>query len=409
MATTQLDPSAGFYLRGVTVDTTTFLATVQFRQLRAVTRDPMSLQLSTAPRRDEDPELEAEREVHDLVQRAVSGKKKTNVVGYAEYIGGILKGKVGVLPPIHLWSKGALNVYEVEAGTFILVPLGDTLLAIDGETQLTAHWRLVRQLTDTALKDQHNAMPLSVVLHHGVNTDVARQYFHDLNILAVRPNIGVGLAMDNADPIMQIVGDIEATDPLAGKVERQARQLAKRSDKLVTLPALRQMVINMLHGMAGVQYGSRPAPVDDDQLVALKILAPKVVRGYFTRFGSLIADREHFIAGTAPVLAAVGAMAAPLLTMPESKQAATLEAVLAGLDQVDWTRGAPWGGIAGDYTSRGVFSVKGTKEVSYAVYNALNDQRSPAYHQVRQPGLMILPSGHDPQDILAGRTTGSTT
>lgn len=391
MATDHLDPSAGFYLRGVAVSPTSFAAAVSFRQLRTVTRDPMTLQLTTTRRRgDDDPELEAERGIHDLVQRAVSGKKKSNVAGYAGYIEGILRGRVGVLPPIHLWSRTALDHYEVEAGTFVCVPLGDTLIAIDGETQLTAHWRLAREITDPEIKAKHSAMPLSVVLHHGIPTDVARQYFHDLNILAVRPNIGVGLAMDNSDPIMQIVGDLEATEPLTGKVERQARQLAKRSNKLVTLPTLRQMVINMLHGMAGVQYGSRPAPVEEEQLPQLKQLATKVVRGYFTKFRDEIADREHYIAGTGPVLAAVGAMAAPLLTADDHDQETGVTSLLAGLDQVDWTRGAPWSGIAGDYTSRGVFSVKGTKEVSYAVFNALSDQRTPAYHQVREPSARAL-------------------
>lgn len=243
MTATQLDPSAGFYLKGVGVDDQTFLASVQFRQLRAVTRDPMTLQ-ATGARRDDDPDLADEREVHDLVQRAVTGSKKSNVARYAAYIVGILHDKVpGVLPPVHLWTKSALDTFTADSGTFVLVPLGDTMLAIDGETQLTAHWRIARgdvDGADKATRDAHAQMPLSVVIHHGVGTIVARQYFHDLNILAVRPNTGVGLAMDTNDPIMQVVGDVEATAALENKVDRQARQLGKRSDKIVTLSALRQ-------------------------------------------------------------------------------------------------------------------------------------------------------------------------
>lgn len=392
MTTTQLDPSAGFYLKGVGVDQHTFLASVQFRQLRAVTRDPMTLQ-ATGQRRDGDPDLADEREVHDLVQRAVTGSKKSNVVRYAAYIVGILHDKIGVLPPIHLWTKSALDTFTVDSGTFVLVPLGDTMLAIDGETQLTAHWRIARGDAggaDKATRDAQARMPLSVVVHHGVGTTVARQYFHDLNILAVRPNTGVGLAMDTNDPIMQVVGDVEALPVLENKVDRQARQLGKRSDKLVTLSALRQMVINIAHGMSGVQYGSRPAPIDDDRLAQLAELAPLVVAGYFQAFGPRIADREEFIAGAAPVLAAVGAMTEPLMGLERAVQQQKLSMLFAELVRVDWSRGDTWRGIAGDYTSRGVFSVKGTKEVSYAVFNALTDQRSPAYDRVRRGATVPL-------------------
>lgn len=404
MTASQLDPSAGFYLKGVGVDDQTFLASVQFRQLRAVTRDPMTLQ-ATGTRRDDDPDLADEREVHDLVQRAVTGSKKSNVARYAAYIVGILHDKVGVLPPVHLWTKSALDTFTVDSGTFVLVPLGDTMLAIDGETQLTAHWRIARgdvDGADKATRDAHARMPLSVVIHHGVGTTVARQYFHDLNILAVRPNTGVGLAMDTNDPIMQVVGDVEATAALENKVDRQGRQLGKRSDKIVTLSALRQMIINIAHGMSGVQYGSRPAPVDEDRLAQLAELAPLVVAGYFQAFDRQIAEREDFIAGTAPVLAAVGAMAEPLMGRDRTAQQRGLDDLFTGLGRVDWSRGETWRGIAGDYTSRGVFSVKGTKEVAYAVFNALTDERSPAYDRIRRTAT--TPEGAESNLISAAAT-----
>jgi len=41
-------------------------------------------------------------------------------------------------------------------------------------------------------------------------------------------------------------------------------------------------------------------------------------------------------------------------------------------------------GIAGNYTASGVFSVKGTKEVAYAVHNALADPDNTSFNQVRR-------------------------
>jgi len=59
------------------------------------------------------------------------------------------------------------------------------------------------------------------------------------------------------------------------------------------------------------------------------------------------------------------------------------ERLLDSLRQVDWTKGDHWLGIAGNYTSTGVFSVKGTKEVSYAVFNALTDPANGGYARIR--------------------------
>ena len=57
-----------------------------------------------------------------------------------------------------------------------------------------------------------------------ISRSTARQYFHDLNVLAVRPNTSLGLSMDTKDPVMKVVGDLEARIPaLFGQVEKQAR------------------------------------------------------------------------------------------------------------------------------------------------------------------------------------------
>jgi hypothetical protein len=54
-----------------------------------------------------------------------------------------------------------------------------------------------------------------------------------------------------------------------------------------------------------------------------------------------------------------------------------------GREIVDWSKGDHWLGIAGNYTPSGVFSVKGTKEVAYAVFNALTDPANGGYDRIR--------------------------
>ena len=65
--------------------------------------------------------------------------------------------------------------------------------------------------------------------------------------------------------------------------------------------------------------------------------------------------------------------------------------MLASLREVNWSKGEHWIGIAGNYTPGGVFSVKGTKEVAYAVFNALTDRANGSYNRVRTGPLESRP------------------
>ena len=382
--TTELDLSAGAYVKGVRLNDTCFLATTTFQQLRTITRDPEVLQPGSK-RGNDDPAIADERAIHELVQRVMAGSKKSNVPRYTTYILELVRGeRSGVLPPMHLWLPGKLDVVTHGGVTYALVPNGEFLLAIDGETQLTAHHALGRAVTvANETRTQHRQFPLAAVVHHGIPTRTARQYFHDLNLLAVRPNTSLGLSMDTLDPVMQIVADVETNlEVLAGRVDKMSRQLPKKSTKIVTLQNLRQMVVNIAKGISGVQYGSRPAPVTDIDLRELTAVATDWIGQFFHTFEKEIADRENYLTGNGPVLAAVGAMGHRLLREDASSRRTISDSMLRGLSRVDWTKDEHWLGIAGNYTSTGAFSVKGTKEVAYAVYNALTDQDNPGYEQV---------------------------
>lgn len=87
--------------------------------------------------------------------------------------------------------------------------------------------------------------------------------------------------MDTKDPVMKVVGDLKARIPaLFGQVEKQARQLKKKSAKIVTLQSLRQMVINVNKGISGVQYGARPAPIEEGAVDDLRDVALDWIGSY---------------------------------------------------------------------------------------------------------------------------------
>jgi DNA sulfur modification protein DndB len=381
----ELDLSAGQYVKGVPLTGNIFLATTTFKQLRMVTRDPALLQPNARRTASDADELEDEAAIHELIQRALAGNKKSNVPSYRQYIEELVAGRrVGVLPPMHLWIEEALVTPRMGQTQYALIPNGDHLLAIDGETQLSAHWTLTQSSAAPEVKELHKDFALAAIIHHGVDVTAARQYFHDLNVLAVRPNTSLGLSMDTNDPLMQIVGDVEAAlDFLRGRVDKMARQLPKKSTKVLTLQALRQMVINIGRGISGVQYGAKPAPVEDLDLRELDHVAKSWLGAYFNTFGPEVSDRENYLAGAGPVLAAVGAIGHQIYLAPAADRPALQQHLIESLRHVDWKKGEHWVGIAGNFTPSGVFSVKGTKEVSYAIFNVLSDSANAGYHRIR--------------------------
>jgi len=90
------------------------------------------------------------------------------------------------------------------------------------------------------------------------------------------------------------------------------------------------------------------------------------------------------LASAPTVLAAIGAMGHELVNIDEpSIREAKTAAIIRKLRTVDWRRGKHWEGIAGKFTPKGTFSVGGSKETAYAVYEALSDETSPGYVSVR--------------------------
>lgn len=393
-----LDLSAGKYVKGIPVNDHTFLAVTKFNQLSGIMRNPRDLQPNVKRTGYDAEEVQEEADLHDLVQRALTGSKRSNVPSYASYIEDVVMGRrPGVLPPMHLWSRDALAEVRNPENAYLLVPDGMRLLAIDGETQLTAHFQ-VHGTPIQELRQAHGSYPLGAVIHHGVSVSEARQYFHDLNVLAVRPSTSLSLSMDTADPLMKIVGDLEASIPfLTGRVDKQARQLTKTSTKVLTIHALRQMTVNVAKGIAGIQYGAKPAPVDDLDLQDVFQVARLWLTAVFNTFTAEVTDRETYLIGASPVLAAIGALGNRVFQAPPTQRQDVLDEELGSLKAVDWRKVDHWVGIAGKRTPKGAFSVSGTKEVGYSIYNVLADPDNPNFGRVRSVRPIGLPTPDDAQ------------
>jgi DGQHR domain-containing protein len=377
----QLKPTNGHIVAGTRIDQTRFVGRVKAAQLFQIAPDPRA----TEDRK----KLDASKEVQDLydirrdVQRLFEGQKKKNVGGYAEYIVNLFNGEDGITPPITLFSESGLEVEEGEdGGGFIQIPWGEQLIAIDGETQLAARHEAANMEPKT--KNEF----VAVYLCHGRDKHWARQAFHDLNTLGVRPNSALGIGMDARDQLTRICRDVERRVPFfRDRVNKVRRQLKATDTDVVTITSLRGACVTLAKGINGVQFGARPVPIDEAQAPLILAAAIDWLGALVEVIGPAIEDRENKIASTPSVLAALGAVGHQLVDMADATERKAKARELAqSLSDVKWDRSKRWEGIAGKFTAKGVFTAGGAKETAYAVYSALTDSNDQGFKTIRSPG-----------------------
>jgi DNA sulfur modification protein DndB len=387
------DPSEGQPLPVIVVDDDVCIAAMTIGHLLQVVPDPIA---SEKPDRvAEDARLRQYGELRSEVQRLVEGAKAKNAKAYGQYIAEGFRGeRPAITPPITLYHPARLKVIDLMPGVkAAIIPYGDFLTAIDGETQRIGLGYATQE--EPALLQKR----IAVVIHHGKEERAARQGFYDLNTREVKPNAAVAISMDSMDPATKITRTVaEQADVIRGRVNMRRRQLRRKDDDLVTISGLRTAVVTTLLGEPGLQVGSRPITFDDD--VELERVEAAVVEVWSAILeeleDDLDVDRRPDVVVAAPaILAGLGVLAHQTLSSPPRRDGSpqlSVDEVLERLEGVIWDRqfeaedgslSSPWDGIAGKFTPGGRFSIGGPKEVGYAVAKALKDPESVEGRQIR--------------------------
>ena len=376
----KLNPTSGPLLAGVKVTDQIWMCSLPANLLFQLTLDPRDAedQKKIAASKD----LQEVAELREDVQRLFDNQKKRNVPVYASYIHELHQGADGMTPPVILYSEKRLKSAFDDSGLgYLQVPWGEHLIAIDGETQLAA--RQEAKNIDSETSDKN----VAVMVAHGFSKSWARQSFHDLNVLGVKPNTALGIGMDTRDPLTRIARSVEAAIPfLKGRINKARRQLRGSDNDIMTITALRGACITLAVGISGVKYGAKPMVISDAEMPMIKAVAIEWLKAVTDAFGPAMEDRQNKLVAAPSVLSALGAIAHDLIHTDHTEaRYREIDRLIESLRDVDWRRGEHWQGIAGKFTPRGVFSIGGSKETAYAVYEALADSTSSAYIKVRNP------------------------
>ena len=375
----KLNPTDGHVIEGVRINDHQFLGRIKGPQLFQIAPDPRDSE--NRKKIDSSKDLQDLQEIREEVQRLFAGQKAKNVGPYAEYIMDVHASKVdGITPPIILYSEEKLAEGVGDFGReLIQVPYDKRLVAIDGETQLAARFEAANRAPDT--KNEF----VAIYICHGRDKQWARQCFHDLNVLGVRPNAALSIGMDARDPLTRVAREVERRVPFfRDRVNKARRQLGGHDPDVVTITALRGACITLAQGIGGVKYGAKPVPLPADQVDRTLQAAIEWFAAVTDGIGAAMEDRENKLASAPAVLAAIGAMGHELVNIEEAAlREGKTASLVRRLKTVDWRRGKHWEGIAGKFTPKGAFSVGGSKETAYAVYEALNDETSSGFVAVR--------------------------
>jgi DNA sulfur modification protein DndB len=374
-----LNPTEGYVVAGVAIDEHTFVGRMRAAQLLKIAEDPRASE--DARKRAGSERLEDLHRIRLEVQRLFEGAKAKNVVPYTAYIVALHEGQDGMTPAIILYSREKLvTVGGNDGAEFAQIPWDAQLVAIDGETQLAARFDAANLKPET----KNDFVP--VVICHDRPLEWARQVFHDLNLLSVRPNAAVGIGMDQRDVLTRVARAVEDELPFfKGRVNKVRRQLRRSDKEVVTITALRGACVTFAEGISGVRHGAKPVSLPRHKFAALNAGATEWFGAVAKAIGTSIEDRDRTIASSPAVLAAIGAMGHELLEISDTTQRATeLARRIDMLKAVNWDRGAHWEGIAGKLNPKGSFSVGGSKETAYAIYTALTDPESNGYKRVHR-------------------------
>ncbi|MFH8589832.1 DNA sulfur modification protein DndB [Streptomyces celluloflavus] len=347
-------------------------------------------------------------ELRASVQRLLGGKgssKAKNVLAYAIYLAsGILgdRGPGWSVPPITLWCPNPLIVKE-DGSTHL--PISKKLIAIDGETQLTA-WHKLYNGRRVAKKDggygienvSFSKLTIAFEIYHGISAVQARQIFHDRNLKGVPVDKSLALSMDTYDLATRIAKDLveNLTVVVDGEEERLSdyieigkRQIGPNSTKWMTLSGVRTMIVTALLGKSGIQRTSDDVYRDNLNDKAKALDEEDIIRETTEALTNLIHTfTQQFATRTAitapAVLAGLGATIHRSLSWAEDPFPAHVD-VMGLLGEVSWPRDAAvWGGVCATVKANGdVTWGGGAKDSGYKTFEALSDPTSDVGKKVR--------------------------
>ncbi|MGN6201410.1 MAG: DNA sulfur modification protein DndB [Solirubrobacterales bacterium] len=328
-------------------------------------------------------------ELHDLIQRDLTGQKLKNARGpLAEYIIRDWLSEPddgpspGVMGPFIVVTPTPLE-FDKEKGE-LGIRAGQKFIIEDGESRGESFlWLLEQPDVEEELIERMLGKEITMVIHHGVPVEMAGKWFADINGRGVKVNANLIVSRDVTDPFGEIAKTVFPA--LNAPLEEKGRQVKATTPEIFTALQARLAVTALTLGPSAIGYGAGRIPDDDVDFEQLKA-ATKDWFGYvFKTLGVAAFKNKGKVLRSVPVLAAIGAVGRPYY---DGNEKARREARQTIKDPtINWDAGDHWSGICGKVNpNTGKFAVGSAKEYGKAAFNALTDPNSYGYEKIRTKG-----------------------
>jgi hypothetical protein len=350
-------------------------------------------------------------EIRALVQRMLQGTNKgKNVLEYADYAGAAFRGDLGTgwsMPPVTLWladEPGAIGENELVAGTGIrtlTIASGSPVVAIDGETQTAALHEIYDNPEEYSLAYRDLAtVRIPFELYWGLTIEDARQIFYDRNVKGVPVAKNLAMSMDQRDYATKLAHQIAdsfevehngAMVPFTKLVQARKRQLGVNDPEVVTLSALRALVVTTLLGRSGISMTSGTVTEDTVSLIVHdEVKIGEVPGTVVPLLAGLLSDLfPHFAKRTmlsAPaVLTGLGIAVHQATGLTQTADSITPAELTKLLNGIRWEKEpAFWSGVAGNTNVHGKLTIGGgAKDSGGRVADAILYPNSTTGRQIR--------------------------
>ena len=324
--------------------------------------------------------LESFFKVFPEVQRKLS---KPRVKSIAKYIlDGIDKKRMTFLSAITVTCKNEIEYNEEEATIDVDI---STVFSINDGQHRSEAIKLAIALLKEAIEISNNQnereklteklnilenMAIPVVIFTKMDQKGEQQLFHDLNLLAGKPNKSIALNFDSSDLYSTLAKDLAKNNEqlLRLKIETEKTQIRGNNNQIMVLSTLRNMLCYIITG----------ANKDKDSKLNIETYndfhntLDETLNLLFEVLPEDASNREKYIIGTAATLQGIGKY---LNEVIYNQNNLDWQSEIKKLGTIDWSHSSStWEGYGGSYIpEKNKFVFTGTSGGINGVYDALKN------------------------------------
>lgn len=214
-------------------------------------------------------------------------------------------------------------------------------------------------------------MTIPVVIFTGIDQKGEQQLFHDLNLLANKPNKSIALNFDSSDLYTRLAKEIAKNNEqlLRLNVETEKTQIRGNNNQIMVLSTLKNMICYIITGTNKDKEGLLNMETYDKYYKEID----EIITDLFCVLPEDASNRDKYIIGTAATIQGLGKY---LHSIIYENINCDWKSEIYKLSTINWYHNSPvWTGYGGSYISeKNKFVFTGTSAGITGVYEALKNE-----------------------------------